>query len=280
MQGQGQKDKLGGGAEDCPTTTPTVLTIAGSDSSSGAGIQADLKTCGALGVYCVTAITAITAQNTERVSMVQPVSAEVLAAQIDAVLGDIGADAVKTGMLVNADLVDMVIAKVRQWGITRLVIDPVIVASTGRRLLDETGLEHLRDRLLGLAYVVTPNAPEAAILCQRPVTTLEECKNAATQIGRMGARNVVITGGHLAGAEAVDVLFDGHDFVEFSGPRLASTSTHGTGCTFSAALAAYLALGRDLAACVALAKDYVASALASGLAVGRGAGPLNHFWRD
>lgn len=257
----------------------TALTIAGSDSGGGAGIQADLKTFAALGVFGTSVVTAVTAQNTRAVAAVLELPPEMVAAQLDAVLSDIGADAAKTGMLASAALVEVVSAKVAEYRLARLVVDPVMVASSGRRLLSEDAIRGLRERLLPLALVVTPNIPEAEVLVARPIASPEDRRWAARQIAALGARHVVITGGHLPGDEVVDLLYDGHEFAEFRGPRIASRHTHGTGCTFSAAVAAYLACGHGVPGAVQLAKAYVAGAIRHAVPLGHGPGPLNHMWQ-
>ncbi len=258
---------------------PSVLTIAGSDSSAGAGIQADLKTCAAVDVYCTTAITAVTAQNTIGVTAVHALPPEIVAAQIDAVVADIRPDAVKTGMLANAAIIEVVAEKLRAYSLSNLVVDPVMVAKSGDRLLRQDAVDALRVLLLPLAKVVTPNIPEAEVLIGRSLRTDAEIRDAAREIQAMGARSVVIKGGHRQGDTAVDLLFDGSDFHEFSAPRIETTSTHGTGCTFAAAIAAFLARGESVPDAVRQAKDFVTEALRSASPIGSGHGPLNHFHR-
>ena len=224
---------------------PTAMTVAGSDSGGGAGIQADLKTFAALGVYGTSAITAITAQNTLRVTAVQELPPEMVTAQIDAVVADIGADAVKTGMLASSVIIEAVAASVREHGLDRLVVDPVMVAKGGDRLLREDAVEALRTQLVPLALVVTPNIPEAQVLLGRRIASVGEAREAAREIVEgLGARSAVVKGGHLEGP-AVDIFYDGRDYVEVAAQRVQTTSTHGTGCTFASAIAAHLALGRD-----------------------------------
>jgi hydroxymethylpyrimidine/phosphomethylpyrimidine kinase len=258
---------------------PSVLTIAGSDSSAGAGIQADLKTFAALGVYGTCAITAITAQNTLGVSAVQEMPPGIVAAQIDAVVTDIRPDAVKTGMLASAPIIEVVAAKVREHGLPNLVVDPVMVAKSGDHLLREDAVAALRELLLPLATVVTPNLPEAEALTGRPVRSEEDVRRAAEEIVGLGARAVVVKGGHRESAEAVDVLYDGSAFREYSAPRIETTSTHGTGCTFASAIAACLARGMPLADAVAEAKAYLTEALRRAYPIGGGHGPVHHFHR-
>ena len=258
---------------------PSVLAIAGSDSSGGAGIQADLKTCAALGVYGTCAVTALTAQNTMRVTAGHEVPAGIVAAQIDAVVADIRPDAVKTGMLANAAIVEVVAVKVAEHGLRHLVVDPVMLAKSGDRLLREDAVRALRERLLPLAEVVTPNLPEAGALVGRELSGEADIRDAAREIQAMGARNVVITGGHRPGESVVDLLYDGRDFQAFSAPRVETQSTHGTGCTFASAIAAYLARGESVADAVAHAKDYVTEAIKRAAPIGHGHGPVHHFYR-
>jgi len=258
---------------------PTVLTIAGSDSGAGAGIQADLKTFAALGVYGTSAITAITAQNTLGVTAVQEVPPGMVAAQIDAVVGDIRPDAVKTGMLASAPIIEVVAAKVREHGLTNLVVDPVMVAKSGDRLLREDAVAALRDLLLPLCAVVTPNLPEAEVLAGHSIGSDEDARRAAEEIVGLGAGAVVVKGGHRGTPEAVDVLYDGNAFREYSAPRIDTTSTHGTGCTFASAIAAYLARGEPLAEAVGQAKEYLTEALRRAYPIGGGHGPVHHFYR-
>jgi hydroxymethylpyrimidine/phosphomethylpyrimidine kinase len=256
----------------------TALTIAGSDSGGGAGIQADLKTFSALGVFGTSAITAITAQNTLGVTAVFELPPEIVAAQIDAVLTDIGADAVKTGMLSNSEIIRVVAAKVREYGISTLVVDPVMVATSGDRLLREDAVEALRTELLPLATVVTPNLPEAEVLMGQEVSSLEQMREAARAIVGLGARSAVVKGGHLAG-DAVDVFYDGSSFTELPARRIDTTSTHGTGCTLASAIAALLARGEPLESAIGGAKVYLTAAIERSFPLGRGHGPVHHFHR-
>ncbi|HXD74374.1 MAG TPA: bifunctional hydroxymethylpyrimidine kinase/phosphomethylpyrimidine kinase [Vicinamibacterales bacterium] len=260
--------------------TRVALTIAGSDSSGGAGIQADLKTFAALGVYGTTAITAITAQSTIGVVDAAVLSADLVTAQIEAVAGDIDIHAVKTGMLGDAAVVEAVAAAIKELDLPLLVVDPVLAASGGARLLDDEGLAMLCDELLPLAHVVTPNVPEAEVLSGTRIQSDEDLREAARRIHDRGARGVIITGGHHArySHEVVDTLFDGRHFSQFRAPRIDSPNTHGTGCTFAAAVAAHLALGRPLVEAAELAQKYVAGAIEHSISIGRGSGPLGHFW--
>jgi hydroxymethylpyrimidine/phosphomethylpyrimidine kinase len=254
-----------------------ALTIAGSDSGAGAGIQADLKTFAAHGVYGVCAITAVTSQNTQAVSAVQVLKPATVLTQIGAVITDFSVSAVKTGMLANATLVETVARAIRSASLGPLVVDPVMVAKSGDRLLDERAVAALKTELLPLAAVVTPNLLEAEVLAGIPVRTVEDQREAAQRIVSMGARAVVVKGGHAASAEIVDVLFDGRSFTEFRTERVPGTSTHGTGCTFSAAIAAQLALGRDLQEAIPLVQAYVAKAIRNAPGLGHGHGPMGHL---
>lgn len=256
-----------------------ALTIAGSDSGSGAGIQADLKTFAAHGVFGASAITAVTAQNTLGVTMVEPLSADVVTAQIEAVVSDIGAHAAKTGMLANAAIVEAVAAAVEELEIPWLVVDPVMLATSGDRLLDDEAVGTLKTELLRRAFVVTPNVAEAETLAGLTIRTESDRSEAARRIFALGVRSVIITGGHFPSPEIVDVLYDGYRFREFSQERVAGRATHGTGCTFAAAVTAHLALGRTLEEAIPLAQRYVAGAIRHAPELGRGRSPLNHFWR-
>jgi hydroxymethylpyrimidine/phosphomethylpyrimidine kinase len=255
---------------------PKALTVAGSDSGGGAGIQADLKTFVAHGVYGSSALTAITAQNTRGVFAVAEVPEEVVAAQIDAVLEDIGADAAKTGMLSSASIVEVVADRLEAWGLTRLVVDPVMVAKSGDRLLQADAVEAIRRVLLPLALVVTPNRPEAEVLAGRSIATDQDARDAAAAIAQLGPRFVVVKGGHRAG-DPLDIVFDGRDYVELSGERIETRNTHGTGDTFSAAIAAHLARGAEPLAAIAAAKRYLTESLRASYPVGAGHSGVNHF---
>lgn len=256
----------------------TAMTIAGSDSGSGAGIQADLKTFAAHGVYGTCAITALTAQNTEGVTGVWPVPAEFVTQQIEAIAADLGCDAVKTGMLATAAIVEAVAASVAALELPNLVVDPVMVAKSGDRLLDPDAVEALKRSLLPRARVVTPNAPEAAALAGRPVRSVADAREAARRIHALGPGTVIVKGGHLGGTEVIDVVFDGQTFTELAAPRVEGRHTHGTGCTFAAAIAAHLAHGTDVVNAVRRSQAYVAGAMRAGIPLGRGHRPLDHFW--
>ena len=257
---------------------PKAMTIAGSDSGGGAGIQADLKTFAALGVYGASSLTAITAQNTVAVTAVHELPPDLIQAQIDAVVTDIGVDAVKTGMLSSAAIVAAVAASLQKHAIANIVIDPVMIAKSGDALLRSDAVDALRTHLLPLATVVTPNIPEAETLTGLSLQTAAAIRQSAEQIIGMGARSVVIKGGHRAGP-AADLFYDGIEFQEFTAPRIDTKNTHGTGCTFAAAIAAGLAQGKTLPAAVAQAKDYVTAAIQHSYPLGQGHGPLHHFYR-
>jgi hydroxymethylpyrimidine/phosphomethylpyrimidine kinase len=259
-------------------STPKALTIAGSDSGAGAGIQADLKTFAALGVYGTSVITAITAQNTVKVSKVFELSPDLVGAQIDAVIEDIGAQALKTGMLANAAVIEVVAAKIRQHCLKNLVVDPVMVAKSGDLLLRKDAVAALRSHLIPLAQVVTPNLPEAEELTGMKLTREKEFEEAARRIGAMGAKHVVIKGGHRRGP-AIDLYFDGKKMRPLCSRRIRTRHTHGTGCTFSAAIAAYLARGEIVERAVLRAKKYITAAIRHGFAVGSGHSPVHHFHR-
>jgi len=253
-----------------------ALTIAGSDSGGGAGIQADLKTFAALGVYGTSAITAITAQNTVGVTRVFALNPTLVGAQIDAIMDDIGAHALKTGMLANAAIIETVANRIRQRRLKNVVVDPVMVATSGDLLIKKNAVAALRALLMPLAAVATPNIPEAEELTGLRLRCPEDIEEAARQIVAMGAKAVVIKGGHLKGP-AIDLFFDGEKFVALSAPRVRTKNTHGTGCTFSAAIAAYLAQGENLETAVRAAKRYITAAIRAGFSVGAGHGPVHHF---
>ena len=257
---------------------PIAMTIAGSDSGGGAGIQADLKTFAALGVYGASTLTAITAQNTVGVAAVHELPTDMIAAQINAVVTDIGVDAVKTGMLSSSAIVEIVVQELERHRITTLVVDPVMIAKSGDSLLREDAVDALRNLLVPLAAVVTPNIPEAETLTGREITSDQDMRWAAEQIIDMGARSVVVKGGHREGP-ATDLFYDGFQFREFTAPRFETKNTHGTGCTFASAVAAGLAQGKDVIDAVAQAKEYVTEAIRRSFPLGQGHGPLNHFYR-
>ncbi len=255
---------------------PRVLTVAGSDSGGGAGIQADLKTISLLGGHGMSAITALTAQNTQGVQGIHEVPAEFVGLQMDSVISDIGVDALKTGMLSNSDIIRVVSRKVREYRISKVVVDPVMVAKGGAKLLSPEAEETLKKELIPLAQVLTPNIPEAEFLAQERIRGVKDMRKAASHLLRMGARNVLIKGGHLKG-DSVDVFFNGRSFYELSGPRLPSPHTHGTGCTLSAVIALELAKGSPPKGAVEKAKAFVASAIQFSSPLGEGIGPVNPY---
>jgi hydroxymethylpyrimidine/phosphomethylpyrimidine kinase len=256
----------------------TALTIAGSDSGGGAGIQADLKTFAAHGVYGTSAITAVTAQNTLGVTTFEALSADLVAAQIEAVFSDIGAHAAKTGMLANAAIVEAVAAAIEDLDIPWLVVDPVMIAKSGDRLLDDEALGAMKSELLRRAFVVTPNVPEAETLSGIAIRTDEDRREAARRLAALGPTAVIVKGGHFPSDDIVDLLYDGERFIEFRTERIPGRNTHGTGCTFAAAITAHLALGRVLEEAIPLAQQYVAGAIRGGPQLGKGHGPMDHFW--
>ena len=259
-------------------TIRKALTIAGSDSGAGAGIQADLKTFAAHGVYGTSAITAITAQNTIGVTAVLAVHSNLVGAQIDAIIADIGAHAVKTGMLANTAVIEIVAEKIRQHRLINIVVDPVMVATSGDLLIEKSAVAALRNKLIPLARIVTPNIPEAEVLAGMKLRGADEIREAAMRIVEMGAKTVLIKGGHLKGP-AVDFFYDGKKFAALNAPRIRSKNTHGTGCTLSAAIAAGLAKGHPLETAVANAKRYITEALRHGYRIGSGHSPVHHFYR-
>jgi hydroxymethylpyrimidine/phosphomethylpyrimidine kinase len=258
-------------------SVPKAMTIAGSDSGAGAGIQADLKTFAALGVYGTSVLTAVTAQNTLEVLAIAEVPEEVIALQIDGVIEDIGADAAKTGMLSSAAIIDVVATRIEAWGIEKLVVDPVMVSKSGNRLLQEDAIEELKRLLLPLAMVVTPNLPEAEVLSGQTIQTEIHAKEAAMKISALGPKFVVIKGGHRFDAP-IDIVYDGRSFYEFPAERIDTQNTHGTGCTFSAPIAARLAKGRAPLDAIGDAKAYVTNALRTSYRIGNGHSPVNHFY--
>jgi len=255
---------------------PHVMTIAGSDSGAGAGIQADLKTFSALRTYGATVLTAVTAQNTREVSAIAEVPEEVVIAQIDGVIEDIGAAAVKTGMLSSRRIIVNVVDRLEAWGVPHLVVDPVMVSKSGVSLLSRDAVDSLRNELLPLATVVTPNIPEAEVLANRKIQGNDDVELVARIIHEQGPKFVVIKGGHLKGSP-VDLVFDGESLHRLEAQRVDTTNTHGTGCTFSAAITAFLAHGLDPLESIRLAKLYVTNALAHSFAIGAGISPVHHF---
>jgi hydroxymethylpyrimidine/phosphomethylpyrimidine kinase len=258
--------------------SPKVLTIAGSDSGGGAGIQADLKTFSALGVYGMTAITAVTVQNTKGVTGYEEVSARTVANQIRAVATDIGVDAAKTGMLASAGIIDAVAEAVQESGIPNLVVDPVFISKHGHPLLQEDAVEALRVRILSLAAIVTPNLHEAGGLAGFRVASRADMERAAGSILALGPRAVLIKGGHLTDQPAADLYADGTRTEWLEAERIDTENTHGTGCVLSAAIAGYLALGADIFEAARRGKDFVTEAIRRSLAIGQGIGPVNPLW--
>jgi hydroxymethylpyrimidine/phosphomethylpyrimidine kinase len=258
---------------------PKALTIAGSDSGGGAGIQADLKTFSAFRVFGMSVITAVTAQNSLGVQGVENLPPAFVARQLQSVLEDFGADAAKCGMLSTAPIIEAVAAELTGRRIEKLVVDPVMVAKSGDQLLQPEARAALADRILPLAMLVTPNLPEAEVLAGMRVAEPEDMEEAARRIHLMGPRYVLVKGGHLKG-DATDLLWNGREFTKFSTPRIDSQNTHGTGCTFSAAIAAGLARGQALGDAIRSAKAYVTRAIREGFKAGRGVGQLRHFIPD
>ena len=261
-------------------TIPVALTIAGSDSSGGAGIQADLKTFAAFGVYGASVITALTAQNTQGVSGIHQVPAEFVTAQIDAVFADLAVGAVKIGMVAQPASIDAIVAGLERWAPKHVVLDPVMVATSGDRLLAAEAVDALRRKLIPRASVITPNLPEAAALLDEPVAANEAAiENQGKRLLAMGCRAVLIKGGHGQGAESIDYLVDANGTIALAAPRIATQNTHGTGCSLSSAIAAGLAKGDDLEAAVRKAKTWISAAIAAAdrFSVGHGHGPIHHF---
>jgi hydroxymethylpyrimidine/phosphomethylpyrimidine kinase len=261
----------------------TALTIAGSDSGAGAGIQADLKTFAAHGVYGTVAITAVTAQNTLGVTTWQPLPSELVTAQIEAVAGDFRINAVKVGMLATAAIVEAVAAAIEALDLPQVVVDPVMIAKSGDRLLEPEALEAMRAELLPRAHILTPNVPEAEVLGGLRITSLHDMRRAGRRIRELGPRVVVVKGGHLhlpdSPHEVIDVVCMEGGEHELRAERIASRSTHGTGCTFSSAISANLALGLADFQAIEEAKSYLTGAIRHAPGLGQGHGPLNHFWR-
>jgi hydroxymethylpyrimidine/phosphomethylpyrimidine kinase len=261
---------------------PIALTIAGSDSSGGAGIQADLKTFAACGVYGASVITALTAQNTVGVAAIHLVPADFVTAQIDAVFDDLDVKAVKIGMVAERAVIEAIVAGLERWSPRQVVLDPVMVATSGDRLLAPDAIAALRTQLAPRAHIITPNLPEAAALLDAPIATGEaEIENQGRRLLALGSGAVLIKGGHGQGAESIDYLITADDVVALAAPRIASNNTHGTGCSLSSAIAAGLAKGEDLETAVRGAKTYVTAAIAAAdrLDVGHGHGPIHHFYR-
>ena len=253
----------------------TALTIAGSDSGGGAGIQADIKTMTAHGVFAMSAVTALTAQNTTGVTGIMEVTPEFLAEQLDAIFTDIFPDAVKTGMVSSAALIEVIAAKLKEYGARNIVVDPVMVATSGAKLISEDAIGTLKTALFPLATVITPNIPELEVLSGMSVSSGEDMENAARIVHDLFGCSVLAKGGHRVN-DANDLLFDGQSAVWIPGRRINNPNTHGTGCTLSSAIASNLAKGCDLKTAVTLAKAYLSGALAAMLDLGKGSGPMNH----
>jgi len=256
----------------------TVLTIAGSDSSGGAGIQADLKTFTAFGVFGMSVITALTAQNTLGVQGIYDIPEGFIKKQLDSIFTDMGASAVKIGMLSSIKTIHTVAEKMREYEVRNIILDPVMVAKSGDLLLEKNAVDALTVELFPLALIVTPNLPEAKVLTGIEVTDVTTMETAAEHILRLGPQNVLIKGGHLSG-KAVDVFFDGKKFTRFESAHIETQNTHGTGCTLSSAIAAGIALGKPLIEAVSNAKEYITEAIRYSLSIGKGYGPLNHMYK-
>ncbi len=259
-----------------------VLTIAGSDSGGGAGIQADIKAISACGCYAASAITAVTVQNTLGVEAVYPIPLDILEGQIEAVLSDIGADTIKIGMMHSAEVVELVCRQLDKFNIKNVVVDPVMVSTSGHRLIEQSAIESLKANLLPRARVITPNIPEAEILLSEPITDQSQLPEMAKKLSMQGQVSVLLKAGHLTEDRLTDILYDAESdqIIELTSQRLTTPNTHGTGCTLSSALAAMLAKGMDLRSAAAAAKEYINSAIISGsnFEIGGGHGPVDHFF--
>jgi hydroxymethylpyrimidine/phosphomethylpyrimidine kinase len=258
-------------------TIEKALTIAGSDSGGGAGIQADLKTFQERNVFGMSAITAITAQNTTGVQGVYPLSLEAIATQIDSVVVDLRPSALKTGMLFSAEIIELVANKIEEHSLQNVVVDPVMIAKGGASLLQQSAVNRLKEKLLPLCDVITPNIPEAEELTGMKIQTMQDRKEAAKYLSDLGAKHIVIKGGHSHTNELIDLLYDGQSFTEFTHERIATKHTHGTGCTFSACVAAELAKGASILQAVDTASEFVHAAIKHTLNIGSGHGPTNHW---
>jgi len=254
-----------------------ALTIAGSDSGGGAGIQADLKTFCAFGVYGMSSITSITAQNTKGVEAIFDLPPSLVAKQIECVVSDIGVDATKTGMLSNSSIIEVVAQEIKKFNIEKLVVDPVMVSKSGALLLQRDAVDTLVERLFPLSFLITPNLPEASFLVGEEIKNVSDMERACVSLKKWGPRYVLLKGGHLPGEEIVDILFDGEKFTLFPAPRVATKNTHGTGCTYSAAICALLSLGYPITEAVKVAREYMSEVIAHSLDLGKGFGPVNHL---
>lgn len=259
-----------------------VLTIAGSDSGGGAGIQADLKTIAANGCYGMSVITALTAQNTVGVSGIHGVPIDFVRLQMEAVLSDIGTDAVKIGMLFSPELIATVAEQLQRFHVANIIVDPVMIAQSGDKLLQDEAIDALKSRLIPMAELITPNLPEASVLLDREITTLDMVADAARELCRLGCTNVLIKGGHLEGQVSDDCLYLGKadEVIFLPAVRIETRNNHGTGCTLSSAIASGIAKGQDVAKAVRLAKEYITGAIAAGAgySIGKGHGPVHHFY--
>ncbi|MDD4073370.1 MAG: bifunctional hydroxymethylpyrimidine kinase/phosphomethylpyrimidine kinase [Desulfobacterales bacterium] len=260
-----------------------VLTIAGSDSGGGAGIQADLKTMSANGCYGMSVITALTAQNTMGVTGIHPVPVDFVKQQMEAVLTDIGTDAVKIGMLYSPELIETVAAQLKKFNVANIVLDPVMVAQSGDKLLRDDAIDAIKKYLLPMADIVTPHLPEASVLLGRKIRELNELEQAAKDLAKFGSRNILIKGGHLEDGTSDDLLYLGEDkrIILLKGKRVTTRNNHGTGCTLSSAIASFIAKGNDIEQAVWLAKTYITEAISAGAAytIGHGHGPVHHFYK-
>ena len=260
-----------------------VLTIAGSDSGGGAGIQADLKTFSAIGCYGMSVITALTAQNTCGVNGIHAVPPAFAVEQIDAVLSDMGTDAIKIGMLYSAELIEVVAEALKKHGASKIVLDPVMVAQSGDKLLQDDAIKAIKKHLMPLADVVTPNMPEASVLCGRPLKQWRDIESAAQTLAQHGSRSILIKGGHAEAEKSTDLLFLAHEnrFVRLAAERIKTRNNHGTGCTLSSAIASYMAKGKDIEEAVQKAKMFMNQAIAAGAQyqIGQGHGPVHHFFQ-
>jgi len=280
LKGSDGHDKMNNRKD--PKTYDRVLTIAGSDSGGGAGIQADLKTFAAIGCYGMSVVTALTAQNTQGVTGIHPVPPQFAVEQMEAVFTDIGADAVKIGMLFSAELIEAVTTTLKDQRARNIVLDPVMVAQSGDKLLQDEAIQAIREQLMPLADVVTPNLPEAEVLLGRKIDSFEEMKQAAIELARLGGRSILVKGGHLDAGQSTDLLYLAEEdrFVILEAQRIDSRNNHGTGCTLSSAVAAYLSKGSSIEDAVRQAKTYIQNAIRAGAAyrIGHGHGPVHHFF--
>ncbi|MEO0275820.1 MAG: bifunctional hydroxymethylpyrimidine kinase/phosphomethylpyrimidine kinase [candidate division WOR-3 bacterium] len=258
---------------------PRVLVIAGSDSGGGAGIQADIKTLNSIGVFGMTAITSLTAQNTKGVFEIFDLPASFIKKQIEVVIEDIGVDAIKIGMLSNKDIIEAVIEEIRRYGIENIILDPVMKSQTGYDLIKEDAKKILMEKLLPLSLIVTPNRFEAEEISGLKIENKKDIKEAILKIKEKGAKWVLIKGGHFEGKYAIDYLSDGKNIYEIKAKRINTNNTHGSGCTYASAIAGYIAKGFDILSAVKKAKRFVYGAIKNSLQIGKGKGPVNHFWK-